>query len=62
MKKVKCECGETVNPMSGEWRWNGHCWEHFHGYPIGHVLVPEAMMGPERIIAEINLPEQEPKP
>ena len=37
-KKFKCSvCGEIANPTNPDWRWNGENWEHYHGYPIGHM-------------------------
>lgn len=34
-----CECGAKLDPLSSEWRCAGSYWEHYHGYPIGHVAV-----------------------
>jgi hypothetical protein len=42
-----CHCGAPFNEASGDWRFDGCGWQHYHGYPIGHVIVetPEPMSG-----------------
>jgi hypothetical protein len=38
-KDYVCDCGKVCEPLSSEWRWDGQNWQHYHGYPIGHVIV-----------------------
>ena len=38
-KLYVCECGAVCDPVSSEWRCAGSYWEHYHGYPMGHVPV-----------------------
>jgi hypothetical protein len=34
-----CHCGAPFNEAGGDWRFDGYNWQHYHGYPIGHVVV-----------------------
>lgn len=31
------ECGASPVIDSYDWRWDGEFWQHYHGYPIGHI-------------------------
>lgn len=36
-----CDCGERLDKshlIRAEWRCAGSYWEHYHGYPTGHVM------------------------
>lgn len=47
------ECKERPDALSSRWRWNGVCWEHHHGYPVGHIpcepakILDWVVVGPE---------------
>ena len=45
-QKWKCPvCGESPEIASGRWRHAGSCWEHHHGYPVGHVAAEYQPIG-----------------
>lgn len=40
-----CDCGERCDMLSQDWRFDGSNWQHYHGYPVGHVI---AKYSPEK--------------
>ena len=43
-KNWQCDCGARGDAASGEWRWNGQQWEHWHTGQVGHL--PARRVGP----------------
>jgi hypothetical protein len=48
-----CECGAKLDELSSKWRCAGSYWEHYHGYPIGHVPV----LRKKTTVADLSLTE-----